>query len=298
MRVLGSVVTACSVALACLVAMGCSSEPICGDGTPNLELGEQCDDGNRDETDICLNDCTLRPIPQLTLKWEFNQDLDRGFQGDSCFDVGAETVDVRLVGPGIDQTDQLACSMRQVRYQDIPAGSYSAQISVADSDGGALLSAPHSQDLIFSSGVDEEEILIVPPTQWRMAYTGSFFFRLGWGMMGDSCELSAPPVIDNSLLLRVGGTPFAGQTDVGHPVDGSAFSMCRPLSEGGAQAVLNVPFGPAQFTIQGRDGAGVTTFEETFETFVGAGLNNPELRFNVSILPGLDAGADASVDAM
>ncbi|MCA9717510.1 MAG: DUF4215 domain-containing protein [Myxococcales bacterium] len=32
-------------------------DPFCGDGTVDVELGEECDDGNDDDTDSCLSDC-------------------------------------------------------------------------------------------------------------------------------------------------------------------------------------------------------------------------------------------------
>ena len=276
-----------------LAVAACGSDPVCGDGETDFDLGEQCDDGNSDETDVCLSSCRLRPVPQLTVKWEFNQDLTRGFQGDSCFDIDADEVNIRLVGPGVDQTDDIGCSVRQIRYQDIPSGPYTATLTLRDRAGAILLTEPYSQDITFSSGVNEEATLIVPPEQWVTAYVGSFFFRLQWGMLADSCEAAIPPVVDNSLLLLIGGVPYAGVTDVGHPLDGSAFSPCRPLSESLAQASLSVPFGPAEFTVSGRDSLGTVTFEETFETFVGVGVNNPELRFNVPALPAPDASPDA-----
>ncbi|MCH9684766.1 MAG: hypothetical protein K0V04_25245 [Deltaproteobacteria bacterium] len=34
---------------------------ICGDGVPDLDLGEQCDDGNLDELDGCMSDCRTGP---------------------------------------------------------------------------------------------------------------------------------------------------------------------------------------------------------------------------------------------
>jgi cysteine-rich repeat protein len=32
--------------------------PSCGDGYLNMAAGEECDDGNNDDTDACRNDCT------------------------------------------------------------------------------------------------------------------------------------------------------------------------------------------------------------------------------------------------
>jgi cysteine-rich repeat protein len=37
---------------------GDCSKPSCGDGYLNMAAGEECDDGNNDDTDACRNDCT------------------------------------------------------------------------------------------------------------------------------------------------------------------------------------------------------------------------------------------------
>lgn len=37
---------------------GGEAELLCGDGFPDPDLGEECDDGNKDDTDDCKNDCT------------------------------------------------------------------------------------------------------------------------------------------------------------------------------------------------------------------------------------------------
>ena len=70
---------------------------------------------------------------------------------------------------------------------------------------------------------------------------------------------------------------------------------CRSLGEEFPQSALEVPWGPYVFTVVGLDGGGETQFEETFDTFVGAGVSNPEMDFVVdSLTP--DAGVpDAGV---
>jgi hypothetical protein len=61
------------------------------------------------------------------------------------------------------------------------------------------------------------------------------------------------------------------------------------------QSALEVPFGFATFTLEGRDGTGTPQFAETFDTFVGAGVSNPEIEFDVNSLTP-DAGPpDASI---
>ena len=70
-----------------------------------------------------------------------------------------------------------------------------------------------------------------------------------------------------------------------------------------------VPFGRAQLTVSGRDSGGTEWFRGTFETFVGAGVSNPVLTFDVPSTidagvdapdidaPAIDAAVDAGVDA-
>ena len=45
-----------------------------------------------------------------------------------------------------------------------------------------------------------------------------------------------------------------------------------------------VPFGPATFLVQGFDTTGTNSFRTSFETFVGAGINNPTLTFDVPLM--------------
>jgi hypothetical protein len=279
------------VLAAAALSLRCGGEGVCGDG--NVDDGEQCDDGNADDTtDECLSDCTLRPIPQLAIEWEFNKSDELGFFGDNCIDLGAENVEVHFVGPGTDETKRTRCLDGEVKFRDMPAGMYSATVSVLDESDTLLTHAPVPFMLIFSGGVQEQQEVIVPPEAWTTAYLGNFFYRVSFADV--SCEDAVPPVIQNTLLLEIDGVPYTGVTDAGHPVDGSAAVPCRSLMEPTAQAILDVPFGPATFTVQGLDATGAVIFESTTETFVGAGISNPELRFDCEAPVAPDAGADAS----
>ena len=56
-----------------------------------------------------------------------------------------------------------------------------------------------------------------------------------------------------------------------------------------------VPFGPAELTATGIAAEGIA-FHHTFDTFIGAGISNPTLTFDVTNPP-TDAGVDAPMDA-
>ncbi len=289
---------ACALLVGLLATSGCTGcgggSPFCGDGNIDLDEGEVCDDGNNIETDVCLSNCQVRPIPRLKVFWEFNTNEERGFAGDVCTDVGGEDVTVVISGPGGEQTREANCGSRQVTYEDLEIGPYMVTFRVTDDSGALLTAEPKVTTVMFMGGTDEEHTVLVNPEDWTTSYTGNFFFRTGWGE-NVSCEAAVPAVLEHELTLLIDGVPYSGQTDAGHPLDGSVFSPCRPLSEQTAQAVVGVPFGPADFTIVGRTSTGVIAYQETFETFIGAGMSNPEIRFEVPILVGLDAGLDASL---
>lgn len=56
-----------------------ASAPFCGDGIAQYELGEECDDGNSDESDVCRH-CTLvrvaDPRGDVTERCELDWDSD------------------------------------------------------------------------------------------------------------------------------------------------------------------------------------------------------------------------------
>jgi hypothetical protein len=277
-------------ATAVAVSLRCDGN-VCGDG--DVDDGEQCDDGNTDDTtDECLSDCTLRPIPELSVEWEFNKSDDLGFFGDNCIDVGGETVEVHFVGPGTDETKSAPCLDGAVKFRDMPAGMYSATVSVFDEAERLLTTAPVPFMIIFSGGTAEEVEVIIPPDAWLADYLGNFFFRVSFD--GASCEDAVPAVVDNILLLELDGVPYTGVTDAGHSVDGSTAVPCRSLTEATAQALLDVPFGFATMTVTGLDAGGSVVYQGSFETFVGAGITNPELRFDAPAPIPPDAGVDGS----
>lgn len=280
------------VALVAAAACGGGGEPVCGDG--HRDPGEECDDGNDDDTDFCLSDCTGRALSALTVKWSFNRDAVPGFAGDSCTDLGARTVSVTLRGGEETLVAEDGCSYRQVVFLDLPAGSYEAELQVVDGDGAPLIDAPIVAQVSFAGGTGEVEVG-VPPESWLAPPVGTFFFRVRWG--GLDCGAATPPVTEQELILSRDGEVLELVTTDGYPVDGSDTSPCQSLERQFPQSVLEVPFGHASLTVRGYDGDGGLGFADTFDVFVGAGVNNPELLFDVAPLLPPDPDAGPSADA-
>ena len=268
------------VAAASWASCGAGEDPFCGDG--HLDPGEQCDDGNTDNSDFCLNNCIRRAVPQLTVKWEFNKDVTEGFTGDNCTDLGIRTVDVEIVGSGGTFVATESCSFRQVVFSDIPPDMYNVRLSALDIDGALLTEDVPKRRYEFLGGTQEEFVFNVDPDEWKSSYDGTFFFRLRWG--GQDCAAANPPVAEHVLRLERDGVPVGATTTDGDPLDGSAPGSCRSLTEMFPHSALTVPFGFATFTVEGLDGAGQSQFQGTFDTFVGAGVSNPEIEFDVNSL--------------
>lgn len=264
---------ALGLAIAALAA-GCGGEgdPFCGDG--RTDEGEECDDGNDDDTDFCRA-CTAYLPPRTTVKWRFNAEAAPGFTQDNCNDTRTSRVQVALT-PGDHVLDAM-CSVFQVVFDDLPPGPYTAAVTPLDSDGNSLVHAPVTQQ-ITAADSDVEDTINVPPDAWIGPYTGSFFFAVTFG--GVDCDVAAPPVDEVVITLRVGGDVVTQMTTDGQALDGSAPGPCVPAS-GPDISALGVPFGPATIQIVGRDGVGGEQFRGDFDTFVGAGPSNPTLVYDV-----------------
>jgi len=274
-----------------------SGDPVCGDGV--VEGTEQCDDGDDDELDECRA-CVAFIPPRNVVKWEFNSAAAPGFTNDGCLDVGAISMRIDLAGP-LPSQQQVSCAMRQVTYTELPAGTYTASLTPLDSSGASLVTAPVTALVAANTtyNTTAEVTVVVPPEAWARPMTGAFFFLLRW--MGMECSTAAPPVAMQRVTLRVNGTPVTQQANVGSTVypiytlDGSAQVTCVMASLAQAEAARMVPFGRAQLQVSGRDTGGTEWFRGTFDTFVGAGVSNPILTFDVPSV--IDAGIDAPTDA-
>jgi hypothetical protein len=129
----------------------------------------------------------------------------------------------------------------------------------------------------------------VPWTAWTGSYTGQLLFRLTWN--GQSCAMATPPVATQVLKLMANGHPVSGNTDSGQKLDGSDPRPCRAVTEGTPQYAQDLPFGPSTLIVTGKDGGGNPHFQRSVDTFIGAGLYNPTMTFDVGTPPA-DAGVD------
>ncbi len=220
--------------------------------------------------------------PTLTLKWSFNEDAMPGFPGDNCTDLGVRTVEVDLSGAGGEFSASEQCSFRQVVFTGIPASQYDIRLRPLDEEGHLVTTADVEAEVMFDGGLHEETVVNVGPDEWAGAHSGTFYFRLKWD--GLDCADAHPPVVEHLLTLQMDGEdePLELDTTAGDPVNGSKSGACKSFKEMFPQSVLDVPSGFATFSITGIDAAGDTAFEETFDTFIGAGLSNPEDVFDVA----------------
>jgi len=273
-----------------------SHRVVCGDG--NAEPPEQCDDGNTDETDDCRM-CVAYFAPRNVVKWDFNKAAAPGFSSDSCTDVGASTVRVALTGPMAASADG-TCSDRQVSFAELPAGTYAVAVTPLDSAGQSLVTTPAAAALEgnITPGTTVETEVNITPDKWARPMTGRFFFVLRWA--GMTCTTAAPPVTSQTVTLTIGGTPSTASTSSvsglpSYRVDGTQPVTCVASNLGQAEAIETLPFGPARIAVVGREAGGAEMFRGTFDTFIGAGTNNPVLTFDVPST--IDAGIDAPIDA-
>jgi hypothetical protein len=88
-------------------------------------------------------------------------------------------------------------------------------------------------------------------------------------------------VKDQTLTLMVNGVVQDIATDDGQMLNGMDKKPCKKLSDNFPQSALNVPFGPATLLVEGWDASEQMMFSKQFDTFVGAGITNPTLMFDV-----------------
>ena len=287
------------VAAAAAVA-SCSDDThpvVCGD--MRVEGNEQCDDGNTDETDACRM-CIAYFAPKNVVKWDFNAEAAPGFTSDGCIDVGAARVRVELTGTAGTFSKDDRCSQRQVDFVELPAGSYTASVTPVDDTGASLVTAPATAtvEANVTPSTTVETTVNVGPGLWARAMTGTYLFLVRWG--GMTCAAAAPPVVTQVVTLSIGGVPVNAITSSAnglpaYNVNGTQPVACVASTLTIAERVDNLPFGPAQIAVIGRDGTGAEMFRETFPTFIGAGQVNPVIELDVDST--IDAAVDAAIDA-
>ncbi|MGE0871818.1 MAG: hypothetical protein AB7P03_24895 [Kofleriaceae bacterium] len=249
-------------AIAALVVTGCGAEG-----------GNPCPTG----------ECEV--LGMTVVKWRFNHYPDWMFDSDSCGDVGAATVRVvatNVDDPAITAMDTTTCSAGQLTFLGLAPGTYDMVATPLAADGTELVSVP-TNGLVSAGapGAPTELVVEVPYTAWAQPYTGTFLFRIAWA--GVSCDVAQPVVQTQILTMTMAGQALTAVTDMGQKLDGTDPKPCRPLTETGAQFVLSLPFGPATLAVVGKDMTDAVVFEHTFDTFVGAGIFNPTMMFDLPL---------------
>jgi hypothetical protein len=269
-----------AVACAAAVAAACGGDSaLCGNG--EVDFGEQCDDGNHDDTDYCRA-CQVYLPPRTTVKWRFNAGVVDGFGQDACIDLGVTTVRVELEG-AVSVTAEERCSVYQAVFDQLPPGPYLARVTPLDADGRSLIRDQPRPQISAATG-DTEHTLHVPPEAWIGPYTGTFYFTVRWD--GQDCDPAE--VARQRIRLVVNGEVVTRQTGDGVRLDGTAPGPCVPPGRPQPQSALEVPFGRATIEIYGVSGRGDEPYIGTFDTFVGAGPSNPTFDFDVPSI--YDAG--------
>jgi hypothetical protein len=246
----------------------------CGDDGPPV-----CPTGN----------CNL---PGSTIvKWKFNNYPLLKFDSDACSDVGATMVRVEVV----DVADPLntdfadkSCGEGQATFIDLLPGTYNVSVQPLDIDGNVIVRTPGTGTVLAgSSGANTEVTVNVPYTAWLQAYTGQFLYRLSWGGPTTSCAMALPlPVVEQVVTLTAGGVVRTETSLVDNVpfqrLDGTDPKPCAPYTAMFPQNVMGLPFGPATLLVVGKDAAGGNViFRTQFDTFIGAGVFNPTLSFDV-----------------
>jgi hypothetical protein len=234
-----------------------------------------------DDMQMCGADhCGLKG--HTIVKWTFDAYPQWQFPMDSCVDFGVGKVRVDAV----DSTGSAAtlyddCGVGQVTFDGLPEGDYTVYVAPQDFGGGDLVStAPSGTITAGVFGADTTVTVNVPWAAWSGGpYDGTFLFRLSWG--GVTCSAAAPLVVSELVTLTVSGIPVTVTTDHGTHLDGSVPAPCYELTENFPESAAHVPFGPANLTIEGLDGSGATVFHHEFDTFVGAGITNPTITYDV-----------------
>ncbi len=234
-----------------------------------------------DDGDACpTDDCTL---PGHTLvKWTFNAYPDRGFPMDSCVDFGVAKVRVDVVDVNnVVTTLQEDCGAAQVTFTGLAPGDYHVYVMPLDAGGAPIITWPVEGTVTAGTREVPQEVTVnVPWESWPGTHTGTFLFRISWG--GLSCdEVTPAAVMDQTLTLIVNGVVQDIATDDGQMLNGMDKKPCKKLSDNFPQSALNVPFGPATLLVEGWDATEQMMFSKQFDTFVGAGITNPTLMFDV-----------------
>jgi hypothetical protein len=216
---------------------------------------------------------------RTTVKWTFDRYPERGFQMDSCTDLGVSKVAVDVVDAvGGVQSLTTDCGNGQLAFFGLAEGDYTVYVTPLDAAGNGLVVAPAAGTVTAGPVGDNREATVnVPVESWIGPYDGSFLFRISWG--GMSCDTT--DIKQQVITLTVNGVIQNIATDDGQMLNGADKKPCKKLTDEFPQTAKNAAFGMATLKIEGYDVTDQMKFSHTFDTFVGAGISNPTLTFDV-----------------
>jgi hypothetical protein len=235
------------------------------------------------DVDPCANNACA-PQGRTVVKWTFDAYPERGFPMDSCVDFGAHKVAVDLVDAnGFATSGVDDCGTAQATFSGLAPGDYDVYVMPLDVNGNGLLAGPALGKVTAGAvGAPADVTINVTWDAWIGSFTGTFLFRIAWG--GMSCDALTPQIKNQVLTLTVNGVVQNITTDDGQALNGSDKKPCKKLTDNFPQSALGAAFGPATLLVEGYDAADNMMFTKQFDTFVGAGITNPTLNFDVPTL--------------
>lgn len=216
---------------------------------------------------------------RTTVKWMFDHYPERGFVMDSCTDLGVSKVAVDMVDSAGSVTSlQADCGNGQINFSGLAEGNYTVYVTPLDAAGNGLVTTPAPGMVTTGPVGDNHETTVnVPVESWIGPYDGSFLFRISWG--GMSCETT--DIKQQVVTLTVNGVVQNVMTDDGEMLNGADKKPCKKLTDEFPQTAKNAAFGMATLEIKGYDATDNMKYSHSFDTFVGAGISNPTLTFDV-----------------
>lgn len=218
------------------------------------------------------------------VKWTFDAYPAKLFPGDSCVDFGINKVRVDALsdadGQVVSATDD--CGAGQVTFDGLPDGTYTMFVDPQDSAGNTTVMAPASGPAAAGQyQADTTTTINVDYTSWLGGpYTGTFLWRFKWG--GQSCAAATAPVVTQVVTITSGGvTSTTTASPNNQKLDGTDPKPCFAYEESFPQSATGLPFGPAKLTVQGLNAASAVIYTTTFDTFIGAGITNPTITYDV-----------------
>jgi cysteine-rich repeat protein len=274
-------------------AVACGGSSVCGNGV--AESGEQCDDGNQRDDDACSNACLQQPTHDAQIIWTMLAHEAEGFS-ENCSGVAASTVHLVVEGP-LPSTRDIECNYSQYMVNALAPGEYTVTGTLLDGAGNPITNGQTRTTFSIAgapTGTPVQVRLDFPFADFtRTDYTGDWFYTVTWGGVANKCSAATPPVVKTRVRLERDGQVIKSKE--GTPVDGSTPVACYEGDAAHAPAINHLPWGPADVVITGLDATDTPQFEASFETFVGAGISNPTMIFDVNSLTP-DAGPpDAGV---